>query len=326
MIAVDTKFMVRALELARKGHGFVAPNPMVGAVLVKDGQIVAEGWHKKYGDVHAEVDCLEKHDQPLTGEEVLYVTLEPCFHHGQQPPCAQYLLNKSIKKIVVAMLDPNPKVAGQGVEQLKQAGVEVEVGCQENMARDLNKGFIMRMEKQRPYFILKVACTMQGQIAPIPRQRFAITSTESKQFTNKLRGTVDAILVGRQTVLIDNPELAAPGNYQPLRLVWGKSDLDEIPVDYLMKRDGNWQYLQANNIQDLVAQINVNTVLVEGGAQILQSFVKTGFVDELYVGVNKKLPGFADGLVAFVDDLRFLSSYSLETMKCGNDCWWHFKS
>ena len=230
-------FIARCIEIARRGEYFVAPNPMVGAVLVRnsDEQILAEGWHEKYGEGHAEVNCFkhfENTEYRVQNTDLstctLFVSLEPCSHYGKTPPCAKLIIEKGVGRVVVGMLDPNPLVAGKGVKMLRDAGIEVVVGVLENECRELNKRFLCLHEKKRPYVILKWAETADGfidrkrQLSVISNQQsvisnqysdqhlngaLAISTPETKKIVHRMRAENMAIMVGTNTVLLDNPRL-----------------------------------------------------------------------------------------------------------------------
>ena len=322
-------FMSEALRIAEQGRGKVAPNPMVGAVLVKNNEIIATGFHQEYGQPHAEVNCLKNLNSPLTGDEIMYVTLEPCSHHGKQPPCADFLINSGIKSVVVAMKDPNPLVAGNGIAKLLDAGITVESGVCEKEALQLNRGFAKRITEGRPWITLKVAMTMQGHLAPIPLERVQLTTEESRVKVYNLRAEHDAILVGRNTLLIDNPYLGATaGKYQPLRVVWGRSAESSLSVDLDWYRDENRRYCQAVTVTELLSQLeDVNSVFVEGGAQVLKAFANFGLVDELYVLIPQQHAGFNKGLLAFDKNMDWLSKLKLQELEqVGTDLWLRFIS
>jgi diaminohydroxyphosphoribosylaminopyrimidine deaminase/5-amino-6-(5-phosphoribosylamino)uracil reductase len=204
----DEVFMRRALELALLGMGSVSPNPMVGCVIIHHDKIVGEGWHKQYGEAHAEVNAIATiADKSLLKECTVYVNLEPCSHFGKTPPCADLLIEHRVKKVVVANLDSNPLVASEGVKKLRTAGIEVITGILEKEGRELNKRFFTFMEKQRPYIMLKWAETSDGFIA---RENFDskwISNEYSRQLVHKWRAENDAVLVGTKTAFHDNPEL-----------------------------------------------------------------------------------------------------------------------
>lgn len=223
--------MKRAIELAKKGGGFVHPNPLVGCVVVKDGQIIAEGYHEKYGGFHAERNALT-YCKTETKDALLYVTLEPCCHYGKTPPCTEIIIEKGIKKVFVGILDPNPLVAGKGMKILQDAGIEVEVGLCENEIRELNKVFLKYITTKRPYVIMKTAMTLDGKIAAHTGDSKWVTNEESRKMVHQLRSEMAGVVVGINTVLADDPMLTCrlDGNHhQPVRIVVD-SKL-RIPID-----------------------------------------------------------------------------------------------
>ena len=227
----DQKYMARALKLARKGEGSTSPNPMVGAVVVKNGEIIAEGYHQQYGGPHAEVFALESAGKEASGADI-YVTLEPCSHYGKTPPCAQKIIDSGIKRAVVAVVDPNPEVAGRGIKMLKEAGIEVEVGLFKEKAKSLNEIFFKYIESDYPFIYLKKAQTLDGYIASKTGDSKWITNSKARLEGHKLRHKADAIMVGIGTVLADNPSLTArldqKRGIDPLRIIL--DPLLEIPL------------------------------------------------------------------------------------------------
>jgi diaminohydroxyphosphoribosylaminopyrimidine deaminase/5-amino-6-(5-phosphoribosylamino)uracil reductase len=205
---VDSRWMSRALELARRGQGFVEPNPMVGCVIVREGAVVGEGWHQRFGGDHAEIEALVAAGKQAAGA-TMYVTLEPCCHYGKTPPCTEAIVPAGIKRVVCAMRDPFPKVAGGGFKQLESAGIAVEVGLMEAAARELNAPYLKLVQTGKPWVIAKWAMTLDGKIATRSGYSQWISSEESRAIAHELRGRVDAILVGRRTAQIDNPLLTA---------------------------------------------------------------------------------------------------------------------
>ena len=204
----DEFFMRRAMELATLGLGKVSPNPLVGCVVVHDNKIIGEGWHKLYGSAHAEVNAIDSViDKNLLQESTVYVNLEPCSHYGKTPPCADLLVSHKVKRVVIANVDPNPKVAGTGINKLMEAGIEVGRGVLEEKGNDLNKRFFCAFRKQRPYVILKWAETADGFIARENYDSKWISNEFSRQLVHKWRSEEDAILVGKNTALYDNPKL-----------------------------------------------------------------------------------------------------------------------
>ena len=223
--------MRRAIELAKKGGGYVHPNPLVGCVVVKNGEIIAEGYHEKYGEFHAERNALLR-CKSETKDASLYVTLEPCCHYGKTPPCTEIIIEKGIKKVFVGILDPNPLVAGKGVKILQDAGIEVEVGLCEDEIRELNKVFLKYITTKRPYVIMKTAMTLDGKIAAHTGDSKWVTNEESRKLVHDLRSEMAGVIVGIGTVLADDPMLNVrlEGNqHQPIRIVVD-SNL-RIPID-----------------------------------------------------------------------------------------------
>jgi diaminohydroxyphosphoribosylaminopyrimidine deaminase / 5-amino-6-(5-phosphoribosylamino)uracil reductase len=221
--------MQRCLALAQQGQGQTAPNPMVGAVVVQDGEIVGEGWHPGAGQPHAEVFALRAAGARSQGGTI-YVSLEPCNHHGRTPPCTEAVIAAGIKKVVVGMVDPNPLVAGGGIDRLQSAGIEVVTGVETAACEELNEGFIQRMRYQRPLGILKYAMTIDGKIATQTGHSAWVSSPESRHYVHQLRSTCDAIITGGNTVRCDNPLLTShqAGQHNPLRIVLSRQ-LD-LPV------------------------------------------------------------------------------------------------
>ncbi len=313
----EENFMRRALQLAEYGRGQVSPNPMVGCVLVADNQIIGEGWHRSYGGPHAEVqavrDAEKRGNADLLKSATAYVTLEPCSHFGKTPPCAELLINKKIKRVVIANEDPNPLVAGNGITKLKNAGTEVESGILAEQAHELNRRFFTFFTKKRPYIILKWAETADGFIAGAGSQPVAISNGYSSQRVHRWRGEEDAILVGRATALNDDPRLNArhwPGQ-NPVRVVLDRNlslpeslhlfDQSQPTIIYNYSKktevpDSPERYATAPTLafsqikqgEDELSQIladlhrrKIQSVLVEGGAQVLRSFIEAGLWDEI---------------------------------------------
>lgn len=209
-MTTDQKYMTRALALARLGGGWVNPNPMVGALLVAAGRIIGEGYHEYFGGPHAEVNAIasvKPEDEKLIGEATLYVTLEPCSHHGKTPPCTDLIIRHGIVRVVAAMPDPNPVVNGKGFSLLQAAGVEVVTGCLENQAVKLNEVFIKYVTTGKPFVVLKSAMTLDGKIATVTNASRWITGTLSRKFVHRMRQELSAVMVGADTVIFDNPLL-----------------------------------------------------------------------------------------------------------------------
>ncbi|WP_236252734.1 bifunctional diaminohydroxyphosphoribosylaminopyrimidine deaminase/5-amino-6-(5-phosphoribosylamino)uracil reductase RibD [Echinicola sp. 20G] len=298
-------YMLRALELAELGRGQVSPNPMVGCVIVHQDKIIGEGYHQQYGGPHAEPNAVRNvADQNLLKEATVYVTLEPCAHFGKTPPCANLLVEKQVKKVVIAAFDSNPLVGGKGIKILQDAGIEVVTGVMEKEARIQNKRFFTSIEKQRPYVILKWAQTQDRFVARTNYDSKWISNPFSRQLVHKWRAEEDAIMVGTKTAHFDNPKLNVRDweGKDPLRIVLDKQlTLDanlalfdrSIPtVCYnLIKNESqqNLDYVKlekefsiADVLEDL-HQRKVQSVIIEGGSFLLQKFIQSELWDEARV-------------------------------------------
>jgi len=308
--------MQRCLSLAKKALGNTYPNPMVGAVIVNNNNIIGEGWHKKAGTPHAEVNAINMvRDQSLLPLSTLYVNLEPCSHTGKTPPCADLIIKHGIKKVVIASKDPNPLVAGKGISKLKEAGVEVIEDVLKEEAEFLNRRFYTFHLKKRPYLILKWAQTQDGFIAPLNKKEtavFWISSSLSKQKVHQWRSEEAGILVGVQTIINDDPYLTTrewPGN-NPLRIILDPNNrvtemakvlCDDFPTliankflsNRKLKKNKEELLLQPFNLQKLMKechQKDISSILVEGGQKTLQFFIDQDLWDEARVFTsNKKL-------------------------------------
>jgi len=310
--------MKRALELSVLGRGYVSPNPLVGCVIVHNGIIIGEGWHKKYGEAHAEVNAIESvQDKSLLRESTLYVNLEPCTHFGKTPPCADLLIKHQLKKVVIANLDTNPVVAGEGIKKLRAAGTEVITGILEKDGRELNKRFFTFIEKQRPFIVLKWAETSDGFIARENYDSKWISNEYSRQLVHKWRTEEDAVLVGTKTAFHDNPELTVRdwAGRNPVRIVLDRFlrlsdklhlfDRSQKTICYnVLKHEEHSNLslirLEEENfishlLEDLVKQ-KIQSVLVEGGAATLQLFIDAELWDEARVFFSDK--GFGKGIAA----------------------------
>jgi len=310
-ITTNEIYMKRALELALKGLGQVAPNPMVGCVIVCNNQIIAEGFHEQYGSAHAEPNAMKQVSDELLKESTLYVTLEPCSHYGKTPPCADLIISKGIKKVVVGNLDTNPLVSGKGIQKLKDAGVEVEYGVLDKECRLLNKRFFTFHEKKRPYVILKWAQTQDGFISrwPLPeiKEDNWITGKESKELVHQWRSQEQAILIGYNTLINDNPLLTTrlSNGKNPIRLVLTRtvdlpSDLNVFNQDAKtiifnpLKDDINnnvvfvkidWNK-KTQEVLDYCFKNNFSSIIVEGGTNTIYNFMNINAWDEAHVFVN----------------------------------------
>jgi len=285
--------MHRAIELAERGRGTTYPNPLVGAVVVRDGEVVGEGWHARRGEPHAEVNALRASGGRAHGS-TMYVSLEPCTHHGSTPPCVDAILAAGVERVVVGVRDPNPDVSGGGVERLRAAGVDVELveGEPAWRARDLNAGWLSVHERGRPWVIYKAAVTLDGRLT-IPGERW-VTGEESRRRVHELRARVDAVAVGMGTVRADAPRLDArdvDAPKQPRRLAFGRGPLPD-DSDLELRNGSLDEELRA------LAGEGVQTLLLEGGATLATSFLAAELVDELLVFVAPTVSGEGPTLAA----------------------------
>ncbi len=324
MVKTDRDYMELALELAASAKGNTNPNPCVGAVLVKDGVIVGTGLHRKAGEPHAEVHAFNMAGEHARGA-TLYVTLEPCSHYGKTPPCANLVKESGVSRVVVATTDPNPSVAGRGINLLREAGIEVEVGLLEQEALKLNERFIHNMLTNKPFVISKFAMTLDGKIATHNGHSKWITSEEARLQVHKLRHEVDGILVGVGTVLADNPslttrlphregknpiriildsELKTPLNANVLNtteaqtIIVSAKEVDAQKVKQLTEKGvkilavaRNEQGLDLNEMLDELYKMGITDLLVEGGAEINASFLRAGLLNKVLVYLAPKLLG-----------------------------------
>jgi diaminohydroxyphosphoribosylaminopyrimidine deaminase / 5-amino-6-(5-phosphoribosylamino)uracil reductase len=282
----DAALLGRALELAERGRSTTAPNPVVGAVLVRDGEIVGEGWHERAGRPHAEIVALEAAGQRARGA-TLYVTLEPCAHHGRTPPCADALVAAGVTRVVAAVGDPNPETDGAGFDRLRAGGVTVELpgGDVEWRARVQNEAFRTWITRQRPFVTYKAAVTLDGRVT-VPGSRW-VTGEESRRRVHELRAQVDAVAVGMGTVRADDPQLTARdvgAERQPRRLAFGRGPL---PVGSELELVGGPLDEQLTRL----AGQGVQSLLVEGGPTLATSLLAAGLVDKLLVFIAPTLAG-----------------------------------
>jgi diaminohydroxyphosphoribosylaminopyrimidine deaminase/5-amino-6-(5-phosphoribosylamino)uracil reductase len=315
--------MQRCLQLAANGFGNVAPNPMVGCVIVYDHKIIGEGYHANYGEAHAEVNAINSvKDKSLLKDATLYVSLEPCSHHGKTPPCSDLIIESGIKKVVVASGDTNPLVAGKGIEKLKRAGVEVISGVLETEARELNKRFFAFHEQKRPYIILKWAQTADGYIdrkrADNTEPALQISNEQSKRLLHKWRSEEQAIMVGRSTARLDNPRLDVRlvSGKNPLRIVLDKNaelaeslnlfNSSQQTIVFTSKKTeakNNLEFVvidfEKNVLQQMMSVLfykQIQSVIAEGGTKLLQSFIDQDLWDEARVIISEAFIG--DGVEA----------------------------
>ncbi len=319
-LAQDTLMMRRALQLAELGRGNVSPNPMVGCVIAHGGRIIGEGWHRKYGGPHAEVNAVAAVANPaLLPESTVYVTLEPCAHFGKTPPCADLLVAHRVKRVVVCNVDPNPLVGGKGLDKLRAAGIAVETGLLEAEGRLLNRRFFTFMEKKRPYVLLKWAETADGFIARADYSSKWISNAEARRLVHKWRAEEDAVLVGTNTALYDNPRLNVRDwtGDDPVRIVIDRFlrlpaglhlfDQTQTTLCYNLLEDKASEYVQYVKLDDpeegfLPAMLNdlyrrkIASVLVEGGAGLLNALLAAGLWDE--ARVFRSPVAFGSGIAA----------------------------
>ncbi len=320
----DAFFMKRALKLARRGAGKVSPNPMVGCVIVRDDRIIGEGWHACVGENHAEINAIMNATEPVAGA-TFYITLEPCTHYGRTPPCVDRLIHERPARVVIGVEDPNPVVKGKGIARLRQNGIPVTVGVLAEECRDLNAPFFKFMSQGLPFVTVKYAQSLDGKIATLTGDARWISSPDARKFAHALRHLHDAILVGRGTVSTDNPELTTRlvKGKNPLRIVLDahlnlppsmhvfttareiptmvatshgaseekKGTLASLGVEVLSVREVKPGYLDLRELLHLLAERHITSLLVEGGSEVITSFLREGLVDRLIVIVSPCLVG-----------------------------------
>ena len=320
----DERHMKRALTLARRGEGFVSPNPMVGAVIVKEGRVIGEGWHERCGGKHAEINALERARGDVAGSTI-YVTLEPCCHHGRTPPCVDRIIAARPARVVVGVTDPNPLVSGRGIATLRDHGIETVVGVLEEACRDLNAFFFKYITTSIPFVTVKFAQTLDGRIATATGSSRWVSSPPSLRFAHRLRRNHDAILVGAGTVTNDDPELTVRlvRGRNPLRLVLDTllttppeakvfkdqekartvliaSETAPLSRRRLMEKNGieiltpgttTDGRLDLRGLLVILGERQITSLLVEGGSRVITSFIKERLADELIVVVAPKIVG-----------------------------------
>lgn len=322
-LSYDEKYMRLAMQLAGNAIGRTSPNPLVGAVIVKDNRVVGCGWHRKAGTPHAEVHALNQAGELAQGADV-YVTLEPCAHYGKTPPCAKALVEAKVKNVYGGLLDVNPKVAGKGFKILEDAGIHVEYGFLQDELRKQNEVFFKWIEHKKPFIVLKAAMTLDGKIATATGQSKWITNETSRAYGYKLRDIYDGIMVGINTVIEDNPMLTARvgGGKNPIRIVvdsslkidinanvvqdksaktiiatTDKADKDKIlklqaqDVDVIVVDKDKNDKVDIEKLLDILGQQNICSILVEGGATLSGSFVAKKLVDKVYFFIAPKIVG-----------------------------------
>lgn len=322
-LSYDEKYMRLAMQLAGNAIGRTSPNPLVGAVIVKDNRVVGCGWHRKAGTPHAEVHALNQAGELAQGADV-YVTLEPCAHYGKTPPCAKALVEAKVKNVYGGLLDVNPKVAGKGFKILEDAGIHVEYGFLQDELRKQNEVFFKWIEHKKPFVVLKAAMTLDGKIATATGQSKWITNETSRAYGYKLRDIYDGIMVGINTVIEDNPMLTArvDGGKNPIRIVvdsslkidinanvvqdksaktiiatTDKADKDKIlklqaqDVDVIVVDKDKNDKVDIEKLLDILGQQNICSILVEGGATLSGSFVAKKLVDKVDFFIAPKIVG-----------------------------------
>ncbi len=352
----DKDFMQKTLELAAKGKGKTSPNPVVGAIIVKNGKIIAKGYHKKAGTPHAEVAALKKAGALSIGA-TLFVNLEPCCHTDKRtPPCTKAIIEAGIKKVVTAMIDPNPNVAGKGIRELRKAGIKTEIGVMEAEAKKLNEAFIKFITKKEPFVFMKVAQTIDGKIATATGNSKWITGDLSREYVHRLRNEADALLVGIGTVLADNPSLdcRVKGGINPFRVIIDSSL--KIPLNAkLLKHKDNRTIIAATekagrkkigqltslgvkvitiksrqgkvDLKKLMKELGklaITSVMIEGGSTINASALSSKIVDKVFVFIAPKIIGGTDSIPSIGGKSPSLlkSAYQLKdirTLSFGDD-------
>ncbi len=321
--------MKRALELAHRGLRRTSPNPMVGCVIVKDGRIIGEGWHHEYGHPHAEIEALtdaQTHGEDVRGSTV-YVTLEPCSHWGKTPPCANRLVDEGISEAVIAMRDPNPKVDGRGIEILTRAGVRVtELPEFEEEAKFLNRGFVFVQKYSRPFVTVKMAVSLDGRMCLANGSSKWLTGIEARTLAHGIRAENDAVLVGVGTVLADDPELTVRhvAGVNPLRVVLDNHG--RTPANAKVRgTDGKCVVMSGENLHEVLRELarrGVNTLMVEGGARVISSFLREGLADYVKVFVSPRILGEGGGIEICAGFGAVSEALRLSGMKstvCGED-------
>lgn len=318
-------FMRRALRLAKKGYGRTSPNPAVGAVLVKKGKIVGEGYHRKAGDAHAEVNAIRAAGKEARGAD-LYITLEPCSHYGKTPPCADAVVKAGIKKAFIAMIDPNPQVAGKGIKILESAGIEVKTGALEKEAKTLNEAFIKHITRGLPFVTLKAASTLDGRIATKTGESKWITGEAARKYVHRMRDCSDAIMVGIGTIKKDDPSLTTrlegKKGKDPVRIVVdekldisprarvvnGKSKAPLIVATTDRAAKEKMRALENLGVKVIVfpsldgmvplkplmkklGHMGINSLIIEGGSEVHASALKEGIVDKIAIFYAPKIMG-----------------------------------
>lgn len=353
----DESYIQLALEIAKKGKGYVSPNPLVGCVLVKNNKIISAGYHEKFGASHAEINAINRSKEDVEGS-TLYVNLEPCIHYGKTPPCVDKIIEKKIKKVVIGTNDLNPLVSGKGIRKLKSAGIDIKAGILEKECIELNKFFFKYITKKIPYVTLKAAQTLDGKIADYSGDSKWISSLESRKYVHQLRANYDAVLVGTGTVKKDDPELTVrlSEGRNPKRIIIdtnlklsGRQKLFSNNKDsnlivltskkssdkkrkiknllsknikiLFIKEDDNGK-LNLKNILKELGKIGISSLLVEGGSELFTSFFKKLLFDDIFLFVSPKLMGKGVPLIGDIRKKNIRSALKLQIKnaeKTGDD-------
>lgn len=292
--------MARALELAEQGRYTVSPNPMVGCVIVRGGEVIAEGWHRRAGEGHAEIDALQHCDDPRGA--TLFVTLEPCSHHGRTPPCVEAVLAAGLARVVIAMTDPNPLVDGRGLAALRSAGIEVTVGIREGEARRLNEKFLWAISQKLPFVLVKAAMTLDGKLATVARESQWLTAEAAREQSLLLREEYDAIVVGSGTVKADDPRLTRRLGLAGDTTSWTRVVLNgagDLPAHSRLLTDGGTTLVYSNRLDlELVfAELHargVQSCIVEGGSTVHSEVIRRGLWQKMILFVAPMLIGGAE--------------------------------
>lgn len=328
----DESYIQLTIEIAKKGHGYVSPNPLVGCVITKDNRIIGAGYHQKFGENHAEINAINSATESLEGS-TLYVNLEPCSHQGKTPPCVDRIIEEKIKRVVIGTLDANPLVSGSGARKLKRAGIDVKVGVLEKECLELNKFFFKNISSKIPYVTLKAAQTLDGFIADKNKTSKWISSESSRKYVHYLRSIYDAVLIGSDTAKADNPSLTVRmvEGRNPYRIVLDskfklspdlklfklnsdkktfivtrienqqkKKKLEkfrELGVEVIYTKKNKAGRIDLSNLLKKLSKKEISSILVEGGGKVISSFLKQNLFDDIYLFISPKILG--NGIKAF---------------------------
>lgn len=347
----DESYIQLTIEIAKRGIGKVSPNPLVGCVITKNNKIIGAGFHAKYGDDHAEINAINSSHENLEGS-TLYVNLEPCSHDGKTPPCVDRIIAEKIKKVVIGTKDPNPLVSGEGISKLKQSGIEVTTGVLEKECGELNKFFFKFITQRIPYITLKAATTIDGKIADSKSHSEWISCTESRRHVHKLRNKYDAVLIGADTAIKDDPQLTVRHveGRNPYRIVLDSklklqtdlkifqnnfdsrtivvttksgenkkrkmAEMKKLGVNIIVAKKNHNNKIHLKSMLKALARFNITSVLVEGGSKIFTSFLKQKLFDDMILFISPKLIG---GGIPVVNNLGIKSikkSFKLKLINC----------